>query len=329
MNTDMRLRRLLIGFLLLACTKPQEDALVSVSFRLCSQETKVTGATYADESAVTCWSVFVIDSSTGWFRHGSSADSAPVVLPLKAGRPYRCLALVNYPRADLISAEDPAGTVVSLADNAPGRLLMFGERTLMPVAGMSEVPLSVRRLVVKLTIRGISVDFSSCPEWAGKTLHLRHIYVTNACLYSTYGEDPFSVSPARSAWYNTLGWHGGGSVSAALDALLADRDLDVALDEVHPYSDAHTFYFYPNPTDVDSFRTDTWSPRHTRLVLEAAVDGETYYYPIDIPALGRNSVCSATDIVIHGPGWKHPEGGTVADATVEVNWNTASAITLD
>ena len=315
--------------ILISCSKPAEEPFVQVSFCLSGPETKVTGVSYDDESAVACWSVYVFDVSTDWFRYASSADASPVVLSLKAGRPYRCLALVNSSPEGVVSADDLAGRMVSLADNAPGQLLMYGERTFIPVAGMSEVDLHVKRLVVKLKIQGISVDFSSCPEWTGKTLLLKHLYVTNAYMTSTFGEDPLSVSPARSAWYNTLGWHGAANASATVDALLSDRNINASIDETHPYTTSHCFYFFPNPVEEDSFRTDIWSPRHTRLVIEASIDGNTYYYPIDIPPVNRNCVCLASNVVIHGPGWSHPEGGTFAEATVEVDWNTADAIILD
>ncbi|MBR4775645.1 MAG: hypothetical protein IK008_06070 [Bacteroidales bacterium] len=337
----MRIRYLLIGLsslLLPACIKPAEEpSQVSVSFRLSREETKVTGASYMQESAVIRWSVFVFDVRTGGFRYGSSADAAPVVFSLQAGRVYRCLALANYPLtgpgaldpASVSSAEDLTEKVAGLDDNEPGKLLMYGESMLMPVPGEGEKTILVRRLVSRLEVRDISVDFSSCPEWTGKTLLLRHLYITNAYKTTRYGEDVTSVSPARSSWYNSLGWHGGGDVSASMDALLGDRDLNVAIDESHPYSAVHSFYFYPNPVEEDSYRTDSWTPRHTRLVLEASVDGETYYYPIDIPPAGRNSVFSATGIVIHGPGWEHPEGGTISGSMIDVAWDVAESIILD
>lgn len=337
MNTDMR--KCLIGLLivLFSCEKPSEEVPVNVSFSLSGLQTKVTGVSYADESAVVRWTLFVFDMSGAWFRYGSSADAAPLVLRLQAGRPYRCLALVNCPLsgsgalnpATVSSAGELAGKVADLADNEPGRLLMFGEALLIPSAQTQSKTIYVKRLVSRVDVPGISIDFSSCPEWDGKSLMLRHIYVTNACKTTTYAEDNLSVPSALTAWYNPMGWHGYGGALAGADLLLGDRDINVEIDAAHPYSTPHSFYFYPNPTEEDSHRTDVWCPRRTRLVIEASVDGETYYYPIDIPLLTRNAVCSASNIVIHGPGWSHPEGGTITGSVLNLDWDAAAAVTLD
>ena len=339
----MRSQNLLTGLFLLfllSCGRmadPPSGGEASVSFRLCGTQTKVTGVSYADESAVLRWTVFVFDTRSGWFRWGSSAEAAPVTLSLVAGKRYLCLALVNYPLTGpgalhpsaVTSPDDLAEKVASLEDNEPGRLLMYGETVLMPTAGADVKTIQVRRLVSRVDVQGVSVDFSACPDWSGKTFLLKHIYVTNACRNSTYGADILSVSSARSAWYNTMGWHGGGAVSAAMDALLGDRDINASVDAAHPYSVSHSFYFYPNPVEDDDRRTDAWSPRCTRLVIEASVDGETFYYPIDIPPVERNSVCIAGNIVVHGPGWPEPEGGTLAGSILEVDWDIADPVILD
>lgn len=335
----MRLKKYLIGLmaLLVSCEKPSEEVPVNVSFTLDGLQTKVTGVSYADESTVVRWTVFVFDTRSGWFRYGSSDDAAPVTLSLVAGKRYLCLALANYPLSGpgaldpsaVTSADDLADKVAALDDNAPGRLLMFGEASLLPSTGNRVASIPVRRLVSRVDVQGVSVDFSQWPAWTGKTLLLKHIYLTNAYKTTTYGADNDSVSPVCSAWYNTLGWHGGGAVSAAMDALLGDRDINTSVDALHPYSLSHSFYFYPNPVEEDDRRNDAWTPRRTRLVLEASVDGETFYYPIDIPPMERNSICAARNLVIRGPGFSHPEGGTVAGGILEVDWDTADPIILD
>ena len=202
---------------------------MNVSFTLGGLQTKVTGAGYADESAVVRWTVFVFDTRSGWFRYGSSDDAAPVTLSLMAGKRYLCMALVNYPPgalnpAAVTSADDLANRVVALDENAPGRLLMFGEAALLPLTGGQVASIPVRRLVSRVDVQGVSVDFSTWPAWAGKTLLLKHIYVTNAYRTSCWGQDLSSVSSQWSAWYNAMGWHGGGVASAGMDALLGDRD---------------------------------------------------------------------------------------------------------
>lgn len=333
----MHLQKILWGlsllFIIPGCRNERpESPLVEVSFTCSEPQTKAAGASEADEYAISRWTVYVFDTRSGWFRYGSSDDAAPVTLQLQAGRPYACVALVNWPPdrepnpSTVLSAGDLAGKTACLEENAPGRLLMFGEDRLIPVPGTSEKNIRVRRLVARLDVRGISLD---CPEWSGKTILLRHIYVTNACKTTQYGMDLTSVSSARTNWYNTLGWHGGGDASESMDALLSDRDIDAVIDATHPYTVPHTYYFYPNPVEDDVHNPSGWSPRHTRLVLEAAVDGENYYYPITLPPVSRNQICRASGIVIHGPGSPYPEGAALADGSLSIDWEVADPIILE
>jgi hypothetical protein len=330
----MRIRKLIWGLLLLiSCSKPSAlpDAAVFLSVR--EAVTKVTDASYERESAVTRWTVFVFDTGNGWYRYASSEDAAPLSFSLRAGRRYACLALVNPPLSlnpeTVASADDIRGMTARLEDESPGCLQMYGECLLLPSSGTQRQEILVKRLSSRLELRGVNVDFSAWPAWAGKTLQLRHIYVTNAYRTTAYGEDYASVSPLRSAWYNTLGWHAGESASAALDALLGERNLNAAIDADHPYTLCHTFYLYPNPVDEDSRLTSAWTPRFTRLVLEAEVDGETYYYPADVPAMHRNQACSVSSVVIRGPGSSTPEGAALTSDVFSVSWDGGEHIILE
>ena len=70
-------------------------------------------------------------------------------------------------------------------------------------------------------------------------------------------------------------------------------------------SNAHHFYCYPNPYKSDTFSTD-WSPRPTRLVVEAELGGTLYYYPVSLPELKQNTQCNVTLTVVR-PGATSPE----------------------
>lgn len=337
----MRIEKYLIGLLVLcSCVKPARHPAPSaeVSFTLSDHVTKLTGAPDGHESAVSHWAVFVFDTGSGWCRYGCSEDGTALSLSLTQGRRYECLAVVNYPRSgsralnppEIHGASQLRSCIAQLEENAPGYFLMTGERLLVPVARYAQLEILVERLVSRLDVEGIRVDFSSWPDWASESLLLRHIYVTNAYKTAPYGDIGLQQSALRTAWYNTLGWHGGGDASAALDMLLSERDIDVLIDGNHPYTTRHSFYFYPNPLAEDDRQTLEWTPRHTRLVIEAEVAGTVYYYPADIPSsLRRNQRCSAGEVVIRGPGSSSPEGTTLARNAFSVEWDGGEKITLD
>lgn len=331
----MRNRILLWGLMLLlfSCGKPAVPSGAEVCFSVRETATKVTGADYAGESAVMRWTVFVFDMAGGGYRYASSTDASELSLSLRAGRRYACIALVNPPLSlnpgTVASADALREMTARLEDEGPGCFQMYGESMLFPFPGEQRHEIQVKRLVTRLEVCGVYADFSSFPSWAGKPLRLRHIYVTNAYKASAYGEDPVFPSPSRDAWYNTLGWRKGETACPALDELLGDRNLDVRIDAAHPYTARHTFYLYPNPVDEDSRRTEAWSPRFSRLVLEAEVDGETYYYPADVPAMHRNQLCSISRVVIRGPGSSTPEGTALTSDVFSVNWDGGEQIILE
>ncbi|MBQ9477125.1 MAG: FimB/Mfa2 family fimbrial subunit [Bacteroidales bacterium] len=76
------------------------------------------------------------------------------------------------------------------------------------------------------------------------------------------------------------------------------------------YRVAHYFYCYPNLTGSDSSAA-AWSPRYTRLVVEALYNGVTCYYPVNI--VGSNKLLEANKLYrietlrITGPGSTSPD----------------------
>lgn len=107
----------------------------------------------------------------------------------------------------------------------------------------------------------------------------------------------------RSLWYNALGWHKDGSapVSAWVDALVGERNLNLSLAQGETVNPDVSLYFFPNPMlpsrDVPSSEW-TGAARCTRLVVWVQVEGRDYYYPATLPKvdayapIGRNSVYS-------------------------------------
>ena len=328
----MKKFRIIIYSLLavISCAKPLEWAdpfqpenngdMVTVLFQ--ARQTggsKATGITDEGERSIGRWCVFAFDDETNWFRYATSESGGDIPMNLRAGRQYSCYAVVNYSTTGTgafvpSTISTPAQLrekVAYLGDNAVGRLLMYGSDTITPAAGNQECGIAVKRIVSRINITGIGVDFSDKPYLAEKTFTLRHVYVTNAYRTSTYGEDygAADLSSARTAWYNSGGWHRGESAETAMDKLLGQRDINAVLTADTPYTVPLSFYAFPNPVTIgdDDHQMDVWTPRCTRLVLETTLDNETLYYQINVPSMERNHVYSATDIVIRGRGSSDPE----------------------
>ncbi|MBQ9400095.1 MAG: hypothetical protein IJU27_05595 [Bacteroidales bacterium] len=85
----------------------------------------------------------------------------------------------------------------------------------------------------------------------------------------------------------------------------------VSVSASSPHTTKHYFYCYANKTTSDS-SSSTWSPRFTRLVVEATYNGEKCYYPINIVGSGNSGLSPGklyriTSLKITGPGSTSPD----------------------
>lgn len=328
-----------------------DSLLVTVVFSASGKQgSKVTGVTDGDERNIGRWSIFAFDDESGSFHYETSESGGPLPLRLAAGRNYTCYAIVNYPESG-VGAFDPSRVrnpkdltrkTAYLGDNRASSLLMFGSTGIVRLPQTdTDVTINVRRLVSRIDLRGLKVDFSKKPSLAGKTFTLRSVYVTNAYRTTLYGDDySFSgLSSTRSAWYNTGGWHRGEMAEAGIDAILGDIGINTVISAGSPYTGNHSFYAFPNPAPVsqDVQTMDAWTRRCTRLVIEASIDSDIVYYAITVPEMTRNHIYAASNVIIHGRGSKDPEIIDIDPDVIEVSltpviedgWDGAGSITLD
>ena len=323
------IKKILLVGLMVSCARPlppvseepeEKGTWVEVLFRAGGEATKDSVSGSGAENAIGRWAVFAFDRENGWFRYASSQSGSDIPLKLLVGHYYRCFAIVNYPEngtgaflpATVRTAEDLTEKVAYLGDNGEGSLLMFGETGLLPTdTELRTKTINVTRLVSRIDVTRVAVDFSAKPQLAAKTFTLRHIYITNAYRTTRYGEDYtyMQLSHARASWYNSGGWHRGEAAEAGMDALLGKRDINAVITADAPYTVLSSFYAFPNatPASADTHQLDGWEKRCTRIVLEATLDDETFYYQVHVPEMARNHIYSARDIVILGRGSRDPE----------------------
>lgn len=283
---------------------PVPPGKVEVTFSVLESDTRTTDT--SGEREVDNW-ILLLFREGKLTDYGTSASEAPIRRSLETGD-YTAFAVVNPPasfRPDLFTdLPDLLATPSDLRENSPGRLLMAGNRTLtIPVADGLPVAIGVDRLVCKTVIRKISTAFTD-PVLASRTFVLKAVYLTNCYGRSRLGSDlaESETDAGPSCWYNRMGFHS----DAGVDALLAEREINLTISEGAPCLQPYTLYGYPNPTVADS-RSGEWSKRHTRLVIEAEIDGRTYYYPVTLPVLQRNNPCVIEEAVIRKLGSKDPE----------------------
>ena len=300
---------LLLGFFLLAgCHRaalPGEGG-VEVVFSVLGEETRVTGTDA--ERAVDNWALLLYRD--GRLVEAGTSDSGSSIRKKLAAGDYTAFAVVNPPASfvpsgfPVLSSLEAAES--ALRDNTPGRLVMAGSRTVtVPVPDGGTQQIGVDRLVCKAGIRKISVGFTD-PILAARPFVLKGIYLTNCYGKSRYGNDfePADIVSDAGFWHNRMGYHSEGAV----DGLLAKTSLDIPITAEKPDVQEHCFYYYPNPLpETLDNRSETWTRRRTRLVIEAEIGGRTYYYPITLPASQRNKTYLIEEAVIRRLGSKDPE----------------------
>jgi hypothetical protein len=216
---------------------------------------------------------------------------------------------VNAPALKDVSTEAELKAKVSrLADNKTDAFVMSGSAT-QELKDGGTVPVTVKRLVSRVSINKISTDFQFA--LAQETLTLDGIYLINVA-----GDNTYAADGTPGTWVNQLGHKDNG-----LDALLYDKLTSTTVTNAKPYKKEHVFYPYPNPTQEDAYDA-TWKPRHTLLVVEVTFEGKKGYYPVVLPVLERNKTYVIDELVIrHRPGdvpYKPIETG---DATVQITVN--------
>lgn len=283
--------------LLAACTAEQaavlpagmEKVRLDVSVPVSSM-TKLTDA--GDESAVNRVQVFVFRED-GSIDASGIAGSGSIELDCTAGE-RSIVAVVNTPEIDGIY--DMAGLeekMSVLQDNSAGSLVMSGIMNVTLTASAS-VTVPVRRLAAKVSIERIDVDFA-LEQYQDAGFEITGIYLTNVA-----ADAHFIGDGAPSSWLNVQG------KDLLQNELVGDLGMSVPIADGAAYETAHHFYCYPNPYQEDSFGEE-WSPRHTRLVVEASLAGKTCYYAMTMPVIEANHAYVVTGLNITRPGSSDPE----------------------
>lgn len=300
---------------------PQKEQIIPVYVGgAATAVTKVTGVSESDESRIERWAYWVFNEA-GWaIKCGTGDSSLHKDVTLMTGT-YSIVVLVNYPPSGTwgipvragITKTALLGRLSEISSNTNNCFVMEGEQTVTITEGaVSPIEVKVARLVSKVGVRRISVNYTNT-RLNSKTTILRGIYLTNLYRTTRYGSDytATELDATRSSWYNSMGWHrwDAEQVNSAIDALVGDIGLSTTISTVSPHTQAHYFYCYPNPSrpENDTHDTSLWSVRSTRLIIETEVDGESFYYQVQLPAMKRNTPYVAAEVVIRDLGSSDPE----------------------
>lgn len=310
MKTHSLVTAALAALALASCTREKADidgkpVEVNVTI-LGTAPTRATSVTYANESKVANLQVYVFND--GKLEDYQDAGAAMTAQLTATSGERTVWTLVNAPALkDVTTEADLKARVSRLADNKTNSFVMSGSTT-QELKDGGTVPVTVKRLVSRVSIKKISTEFQYA--LAGESLTVDGIYLINVA-----GDGNYAADGTPETWVNQLGHKDTG-----LDALLYDK-LSATVNNKKTYEKEHVFYPYPNPTQEDSYEAD-WKPRHTMLVVEVTFEGKKGYYPVVLPVLERNKTYVIEEMVIrHRPGDVPYQPLETGDATVQITVN--------
>lgn len=285
-----------------------------------SCETRATGQTEANETAVKSCQIFVFRTDNGMLDASSYAGSLDgagtysVTLNCTAGA-RNIYAVVNAGKDYTSTIKDEASfkaLTTDLKDNAADALFMSGSASATLTEGACNVSVTVKRAAASIILSKISVDMDAAVYQGSGMFKVSKVYLLNVC-----GRTDFTMSMKPSAvavdyWYAKL----KEETDTAKKKLISD-DLSSPVTIANGASSTKKYTYYAYPNDCAHSTSKTFSQRATLLAVEAKLDGETYYYPLKLDSLESNKRYTITNLTIHRPGSKTPY--------VPVLFSTASA----
>lgn len=295
----------LLALVLVSCEKKNSgvsDAAketVPLEVVLVSEETKVADEGGNEERSVSDYQVIIYDMSSRMLEAYATPDPAAVSISMQCTTgPKEVVVLANAPDVSGITSYDTfLKTRSRLADNAIGDLVMEGHASANLTAAGGTVNVDIKRVVSKVVLDGITVDFET-DAYDNMDFILNKVYLANVAGDKSYLADV--ADPA--SWYNQMVWTSAPEVDAMVYEDLGNLNIKTTKE----YKKKHHFYCYPNPHTTDTFTSDVWSPRPTRLVVEATLGNVQYYYPVALPELKQNTRYYVSLHIIR-PGATSPE----------------------
>lgn len=291
-------------------TEPLDEgeALVNVSAGT-GFETKATGIKddATDTKKVNSLQVFAFDKDGVLRAAESNTSGNSVQMKLNTGQEYTFYAVANnysgsaWKYADVASVTTEAGfasILTDLKDNGPADLLMYSQSGVKKAISSSttDVSIEVTRLVSKIQIKKITVDFGTNAALKAKSFKLDSIYVINAAAKETFGLAPETTV----TYYNQGKFISGNANALLLDKLATPFELSSSAGVAKAYDTVHTFFTYGNKT-----------AKTTRLVVSCNWGGERTYYPINITgeggSLDANCAYIINQLTIKGLGSTDPD----------------------
>ena len=267
----------------------------AVLFRVeVSSGTKATGVTNADENAISSLQVltFAEGGELDGYASGEAGSSEAYVSTFSGVHDIYAVVNSAHDFSGVASRTEFLSYFQDLVSQSPDCLVMIGKKESYNITSSGTLTLPVHHFVCRVVLGKVTNKL--IPEaLSSKEFRVLEIYLTNVPSAMDFGMD--GVPPV---WYNMMGYHAGVADELLHDAVPVVSQV-VALNS--SLNEEHRFYYIPNLQEEDVF-SDTWSPRHTRLVVKASIGGDVFYYPVTLPVSPSNASYEIDNLVIARQG---------------------------
>lgn len=300
---------------------PEQGARHSVSISLHGDpvSSRITGS--ADESAINTVQIFIFDSN-GKYLSSVRTDAPTAGTELFDGE-YTICAVANSAEITAGSVSDIASLeacTVTLEANSADNIVMYGKKDCTISGGPASIDIAVGRKVARISVNRISNEIKD-PLHKTQAFVIKRIFISNV-----NGSSPLQGEAAPEIWYNMNGlWQ---DEPQEIRELLEDSDIESEIPHTGSYDTAHYFYACANNTAEDSYG-QTWSPRHTRLVVEASLGGDICYYNIPFADIKANHTYTINRLTVTKKGTENPwdkcESGEYGISITVTDWETGTS----
>lgn len=270
----------------------KSDEKVTLKVSVQNPDTKVLSG--ADETGIKSYQVFLFNEN-GVVEDYVNQASSDITLDCTTGD-KTVIVLANAPDlGDVVDMEMLSTKTSLLSDNAPDALVMEGRQNVKILSSDGAyISVAVARKVARVELASLKLAIDM-PQYNSLPFKVQSVYLINVP-----AEMPYFNYVESSLWYNKSGY-----VQEDYNDLIYDDMEDFEITAETPYTAQNVFYCYPNKIPQDSFEAE-WCPRNTRLVVEATLGDEKYYYPVRLPKLEHN-MRYEVNLVITRPGLPTPD----------------------
>lgn len=291
----------LAAMIIAACNEPllceSEEMSDSVELHLSVPLAQTRSVGTEDESRVQNFQVYIFDDNGTLEAYGKVRQQTSTTLKCKPGT-KQIVALVNAPEMnDIKSYQELKGKTSYMKDNTWGQFVMTGEVT-EDVSASDDITIPVERILAKIHIT--SITNSMALEYH-KSMNFE---ITNIFLINVPGSTGFLDEKTPELWYSERKTSQSSSDVHLLVNRTKGENIKVPYGETVAVGE--TYYSYPNSTETDSSAEGDWTPRYTRLVVEARLGDTRYYYPVSVPGIDRNTAYEIK-LTVTGPGSSSPD----------------------